>query len=80
MDNLKIWDGTFPTSRGAFSGRYPVERSPFSPYYIDPAGNVRYTGSDGQLALWCSGARLLGHFRRLASQGVLVPLDNSARM
>ena len=71
MEDLKIWDGTFPTSRGAFSGRYPVERSPFAPYYIDSAGNVSYTGRDGQLATWCSGARLLGHFRRLASLGVL---------
>lgn len=73
MNNLQIWDGTFPASRGTFSGRYPVERSPFAPYYIDAAGNVSYTGSDGQLAPWCSGARLLGHFRRLASLGVLEP-------
>lgn len=72
MDDLKIWDGTFPASRGTFSARYPVERSPFAPYYIDPAGNVSYTGRDGQLALWCSGARLLGHFCRLASLGALV--------
>ena len=80
MNNLQIWDGTFPASRGTFYGRYPVERSPFAPYYIDTAGNVSYTGSDGQLALWCSGARLLGHFRRLGQLGVLVPLDNSAQM
>ena len=80
MENMKLWDGTLPASRGVFSGRYPVERSPFSPYYIDPAGSVRYTGSDGQLALWCSGARLLEHFRRLGQLGVLVPLDNSTRM
>lgn len=47
MENMKLWDGTLPASRGTFSGRYPVERSPFSPYYIDTAGNVSYTGSDG---------------------------------
>lgn len=80
MENMKLWDGTLPASWGAFSGRYPVERSPFSPYYIDLAGNVRCTGSDGQLALWCSGARLLEHFHRLGQLGALAPLDNSARM
>ena len=80
MEDLKIWDGVYPASRGAFSGRYPVEHRPFSPYYIDAAGNISYTGSDGQLALWCSGARLLGHFRRLGQVGALVPLDNSPQM
>ena len=80
MNDLELWDGTFPASRGTFSGRYPVERSPFSPYYIDTAGNVSYTGSDGQLVPWCSGARLLGHFRRLGQVGALVPLDTAAQM
>ena len=72
MDDLKIWDGTFPASRGTFSGRYPVENCPFAPYYVDAAGNIRYTDGEGQLALWCSSARLLAHFRRLGALGVLV--------
>lgn len=55
----------------------------------DPRYRLHHTASrrgyvsrktSGRLALWCSGARLLGHFRRLASRGVLAPLDNSARM
>lgn len=64
------WDGTHPNGKSRY--RYPVERSPFAPYYIDSDGSIFYTMSNGKLSIWCGASRINRHFQRLLQLGVLV--------